>query len=286
MQNMIKLKEMSRFLGIETLVFILITLFSLRGYLSHTIGTTAFSNNQFYMFVIAILCIAIAANTHIYFQRKSTTIIKENQLYYAFFTLNLIGLSIGIYLANAIEKSSFATLFGVLIFLIHSYGTKLQFNRIYKVLIPAFLISVSVLLLLIFDLLPLGKGNNEISNDVYFLIGVKLSVYTFILLIIINLKTNIDKNYSTENTKLTDKKSYWLLNIISLLLIIFLVVKSITIGLENDAAFYVFLLALLMPVLAFYIFQFIQKSKNKYLVYFIKISLLAAALHPILFSYI
>ena len=286
MQNMIKLKEMSRFLGIETLVFILITLFSLRGYLTHTIGSTAFSNNQFYMFVIAILCIAIAANTHIYFQRKSTTIIKENQLYYAFFTLNLIGLSIGIYLANAIEKSSFATLFGVLIFLIHSYGTKLQFNRIYKVLIPAFLISVSVLLLLIFDLLPLGKGNNEISNDVYFLIGVKLSVYTFILLIIINLKTNIDKNYSTENTKLTDKKSYWLLNIISLLLIIFLVVKSITIGLENDAAFYVFLLALLMPVLAFYIFQFIQKSKNKYLVYFIKISLLAAALHPILFSYI
>ena len=268
MQNMIKLKEMSRFLGIETLVFILITLFSLRGYLTHTIGSTAFSNNQFYMFVIAILCIAIAANTHIYFQRKSTTIIKENQLYYAFFTLNLIGLSIGIYLANAIEKSSFATLFGVLIFLIHSYGTKLQFNRIYKVLIPAFLISVSVLLLLIFDLLPLGKGNNEISNDVYFLIGVKLSVYTFILLIIINLKTNIDKNYSTENTKLTDKKSYWLLNIISLLLIIFLVVKSITIGLENDAAFYVFLLALLMPVLAFYIFQFIQKSKNKYLVYF------------------
>lgn len=286
MQNMIKLKEMSRFLGIETLVFILITLFSLRGYLSHTIGTTAFSNNQFYMFVIAILCIAIAANTHIYFQRKSTTIIKENQLYYAFFTLNLIGLSIGIYLANAIEKSSFATLFGVLIFLIHSYGTKLQFNRIYKVLIPAFLISVSVLLLLIFDLLPLGKGNNEISNGVYFLIGVKLSVYTFIHLIIINLKNNIDKNYSTENTKLTDKKSYWLLNIISLLLIIFLVVKSITIGLENDAAFYVFLLALLMPVLAFYIFQFIQKSKNKYLVYFIKISLLAAALHPILFSYI
>ena len=286
MQNMIKLKEMSRFLGIETLVFILITLFSLRGYLSHTIGTTAFSNNQFYMFVIAILCIAIAANTHIYFQRKSTTIIKENQLYYAFFTLNLIGLSIGIYLANAIEKSSFATLFGVLIFLIHSYGTKLQFNRIYKVLIPAFLISVSVLLLLIFDLLPLGKGNNEISNGVYFLIGVKLSVYTFIILIIINLKTNIDKNYSTENTKLTDKKSYWLLNIISLLLIIFLVVKSITIGLENDTAFYVFLLALLMPVLAFYIFQFIQKSKNKYLVYFIKISLLAAALHPILFSYI
>lgn len=286
MQNMIKLKEMSRFLGIETLVFILITLFSLRGYLTHTIGSTAFSNNQFYMFVIAILCIAIAANTHIYFQRKSTTIIKENQLYYAFFTLNLIGLSIGIYLANAIEKSSFATLFGVLIFLIHSYGTKLQFNRIYKVLIPAFLISVSVLLLLIFDLLPLGKGNNEINNDVYFLIGVKLSVYTFILLIIINLKTNIDKNYSTENTKLTDKKSYWLLNIISLLLIIFLVVKSITIGLENDAAFYVFLLALLMPVLAFYIFQFIQKSKNKYLVYFIKISLLAAALHPILFSYI
>ena len=286
MQNMIKLKEMSRFLGIETLVFILITLFSLRGYLTHTIGSTAFSNNQFYMFVIAILCIAIAANTHIYFQRKSTTIIKENQLYYAFFTLNLIGLSIGIYLANAIEKSSFATLFGVLIFLIHSYGTKLQFNRIYKVLIPAFLISVSVLLLLIFDLLPLGKGNNEISNGVYFLIGVKLSVYTFILLIIINLKTNIDKNYSTENTKLTDKKSYWLLNIISLLLIIFLVVKSITIGLENDAAFYVFLLALLMPVLAFYIFQFIQKSKNKYLVYFIKISLLAAALHPILFSYI
>lgn len=283
---MIKLKEMYRFLGIETLVFILITLFSLRGYLTHTIGSTALSNNQFYMFVFAILCIAIAANTHIYFQRKSTTIIKENQLYYAFFTLNLIGLSIGIYLADAIEKSSFATLFGVLIFLIHSYGTKLQFNRIYKVLIPAFLISVSVLLLLIFDVLPLGKGNNEISNGVYFLIGVKLSVCTFIFLIIINLKNSIDKNYNTENTKLTDKKSYWLLNIISLLLIIFLVVKSITIGLENDAAFYVFLLALLMPVLAFYIFQFIQKSKNKYLVYFIKISLLVAALHPILFSYI
>lgn len=283
---MIKLKEMYRFLGIETLVFILITLFSLRGYLTHTIGSTALSNNQFYMFAFAILCIAIGANTHIFFQRKSTTIIKENQLYYAFFTLNLIGLSIGIYLANAIEKSSFATLFGVLIFLIHSYGTKLQFNRIHKVLIPAFLISVSVLLLLIFDVLPLGKGNNEISNGVYFLIGVKLSVFTFILLIIINLKNSIDKNYNTENTKLTDKKSYWLLNIISLLLIIFLVVKSITIGLENDAAFYIFLLALLMPVLAFYIFQFIQKSKNKYLVYFIKISLLAAALHPILFSYI
>ena len=70
---MIKLKEMYRFLGIDTLVFILITLFSLRGYLTHTIGSTALSNNQFYMFVFAILCIVIGANTHIFFQKKNTS---------------------------------------------------------------------------------------------------------------------------------------------------------------------------------------------------------------------
>lgn len=284
---MTKLKEYYRFLGIEVLVLILVALFSLRSYLTQTIGTTALSNNQFYLFVLAIFCITIGANILTYFNSESSKKpIAENQLYYAFFTLNLIGLAAAIYLANAIDKSSFATLFGMLIFLIHSYGSKLQFNPIYKVVIPALLISLSIVLLLVFDVLPLGKGINEISNGFYFFIGVKLSIFVFILLIINNLKNNIDKTYSENIAQKSNTISYWVLNILSLLVILFLAQKSIAIGLENKSTFYVILLGLLMPILAFYIFYVIQKNSSNYLVYLLKISLLAAALHPILFSYI
>ena len=80
--------------------------------------------------------------------------ISEARAYNIYVGLNIIGVGIGFYLSNVIQKPSFVAIFIVIAATLYIYATSLKQMLLVGNIIVALLLSVSVLIIGVFDLLP------------------------------------------------------------------------------------------------------------------------------------
>lgn len=185
--NLIRTKN----LLIIILTQVLIKYFLINSYLS----TSALSNTNFIIYLFALLSIVAAGYiiNDIYdietdkINKPKTRIIEKEiskktalKIYY---TLNLIGIFSGFYTAMQIQKISFGFIF-VFFFL-----SLLQYSRIYKKsflignLQIALLISLSIINIAIFDLVP-NKISHQNGSNIIFNIIVFYAAFSFIMTLI------------------------------------------------------------------------------------------------------
>jgi 4-hydroxybenzoate polyprenyltransferase len=107
--------------------------------------------------------------------------ITEKAAYNMYFALNVTGVGIGFYLSNVIQKPNFAAIFIVIAATLYLYATSLKQMLLVGNIIVALLLSVSVLLIGVFDLLPATYDGNQTEMRVMFSILMDYAIFAFII---------------------------------------------------------------------------------------------------------
>lgn len=108
-------------------------------------------------------------------------LISEKNAYNLYFVLNIAGVGIGYYLANVIQKPSFAGAFIIISATLYMYATTLKQMLIIGNIIVALLLSFSVIIIGLFDLLPATYEGNQAEMGVMFSILIDYAVFAFII---------------------------------------------------------------------------------------------------------
>lgn len=107
--------------------------------------------------------------------------ISETKAYNIYAALNIIGVGIGFYLSNVIEKPGFAAIFIVIAATLYLYATSLKQMLLVGNIIVALLLSFSVIIIGIFDLLPATYDGNQQLMSVMFRILLDYAIFAFII---------------------------------------------------------------------------------------------------------
>ncbi len=131
--------------------------------------------------------------------------ISEKAAYNLYFVLNIVGVGIGYYLANVIQKPSFAGAFIIVSATLYMYSTSLKQMLLIGNIIVALLLSFSVLIIGLFDLLPATYDGNRAEMGILFSMLIDYAVFAFILNLIREIvkdTEDVDGDYNQEMSTL------------------------------------------------------------------------------------
>ena len=101
--------------------------------------------------------------------------------YNLYFVLNITGVGIGYYLASVIHKPSFSGAFIIISATLYMYATSLKQMLLIGNIVVALLLSFSVIIIGLFDLLPATYEGNQTEMGVMFSILIDYAIFTFII---------------------------------------------------------------------------------------------------------
>jgi 4-hydroxybenzoate polyprenyltransferase len=167
-------------------------------------ATTALNDFQFTILLLATLFIAVAGNiiNDIYdietdLVNKPNRIIvdkhiSEKAAFNLFIIFNIIGVGLGFYLANDINRSGFATLFVITSALLYVYSTYLKYLILIGNIVISILIVLSILIVGFFDLIPnLSPSNKDVHIGIFQILLV-YSAFAFVLNLIREVVKDIE----------------------------------------------------------------------------------------------
>lgn len=163
------------------------------GFLEHEMVVLALNDWQYLLLVLATVLIAAAGYViNDIFDQEADAInrpnhqlvgksISETAAYNLYVGLNLIGVGLGFYLSNVIEKPSFATIFIFIAACLYFYATTLKGIILVGNFVVAFILALSVLIIGIFDLYPMTFHGNQNQMRVLFSILTDYAVFAFLI---------------------------------------------------------------------------------------------------------
>ncbi len=156
-------------------------------------ATPTLTDFQFILLVLATLSIAAAGYiiNDIYDQEidrinKPDAVIvgkkiSEKKASNLFIVLNIIGVGIGFYLANSIQRPVFVSFFIVISILLYLYATSFKKILIVGNLLIAVLVAMSILIVPVFDLLPVINWQNQVVQKRTFLLILDFAIFAFFI---------------------------------------------------------------------------------------------------------
>lgn len=107
--------------------------------------------------------------------------ISESQAYNIYALLNISGVAIGFYLSNVIMRPNFAAIFVLIAATLYIYATSLKQMIILGNIVVALLLSLSVIIIGIFDIFPATNSTNQGVMASMFSILLDYAVFAFII---------------------------------------------------------------------------------------------------------
>jgi 4-hydroxybenzoate polyprenyltransferase len=107
--------------------------------------------------------------------------ISETKAYNLYIGFTVIGVAIGFYLSNVIDKPSFASIFIVIAATLYFYATSLKQSLLIGNIIVAMLLSFSVIIIGLFDLYPVTNQENRSVMGLLFSILLDYAIFAFII---------------------------------------------------------------------------------------------------------
>ena len=153
----------------------------------------ALADFQYALLVLATVLIAAAGyvinnifdqNTDL--ENKPNTVvvgktISEKNAYTIYVVLNIIGVAIGFYLSNVIQKPGFASIFILVASLLYFYATSLKQMLLVGNILVAALLSFSIIIVGFFDLYPAIYPGNQQEMSTLFSLLLDYAVMAFII---------------------------------------------------------------------------------------------------------
>jgi len=134
--------------------------------------------------------------------------ISEKAAYNFYFILNITGVGIGFYLSNVIQRPSFTGAFIIVSATLYMYSTSLKQMLLIGNIIVALLLSFSVLIIGLFDLLPATYDGNRAEMGIMFSMLIDYAIFAFIINLIREIVKDIedvegDNNYGMNTLPIT-----------------------------------------------------------------------------------
>ena len=107
--------------------------------------------------------------------------ISETQAYNLYFGFTVIGVGIGFVLSNIINKPNFAIVFIIIAAVLYFYATSLKQSLLIGNIVVALLLSLSVIIIGIFDLYPVTSEENRAVMGLIFGILLDYAIFAFII---------------------------------------------------------------------------------------------------------
>ncbi|QBN18026.1 geranylgeranylglycerol-phosphate geranylgeranyltransferase [Flavobacterium nackdongense] len=107
--------------------------------------------------------------------------ISETKAYNWYIGFTVLGVAVGFYLSNVIDKPNFASIFIIIAATLYFYATSLKQSLLIGNFIVALLLSFSVIIIGIFDLFPITKEENRPLMSLLFGILLDYAIFAFIL---------------------------------------------------------------------------------------------------------
>lgn len=199
---------------------------------------------------------------------KKITEKSANRLY---IILNIIGVGIGFYLSNIIDKPAFSALFIIISALLYLYASYLKGMLLIGNLVVSSLVAMSVIIVGLFDLLPAITAQNQGTQSVIFSIVLDYSLFAFFLNFIREIVKDIqdingDKNYGMNTLPISigRKRATLTVFILGCIAVVGIVYYMYTYLYENQIATLYFLFLILAPLLYFCIKSWSADTAKEY----------------------
>jgi len=156
----------------------------------------ALTNFDFIILTIATLTIAAAGYIiNDVFDVKTDKINKPNKVvidkiisrkkaYYYYFGLNVVGIIAGFYVAYRINNLSFIAIFIITALLLRLYNTNFKKLPLVGNIIISLLVSLSILIVGIFDIIPVINEINTVAQYHAFRVLIDYAIFAFILMLL------------------------------------------------------------------------------------------------------
>ena len=184
--------------------------------------------------------------------------ISETVAYNWYIGLTIVGVGIGFYLSNVIYKPTFASLFILVATLLYVYATNLKQIPFLSNVIVAVILSISIVIIGLFDILPAIDVDNRFRMKEAFDIIFDYAIFAFIINLIREIVKDLedmDGDYQTGINTLPIaigiQKTKIIVGIITLVAILMLVYYLKTSLYELDYTIYYALAFILGPLVYF-----------------------------------
>lgn len=258
----------------KNLLVIAITQFVFRyGFLKYKGLPLALTDFEFVLLVLATLFIAAAGYViNDIYDVETDEINKPNELYIdkliseknaniLYVTLTSIGVALGFYIANVIDKPSFAVLFILISFLLYLYATTLKGIPLLGNFIVSILIAFSILIIGVFDIYPIMSYNlSEMQS--YFAILLDFAIFAFM----VNLIREIVKDSQDYEGDFQND------------------IKTLPVAFGKKTANYVAQAVLLITV--FFIGKYVFQNLMNHDLYIATIYMLVLVIAPLLYTFV
>ena len=160
-------------------------------FLKNTELTITLNGFGFGLLVLSTLCIAAAGNiiNDIYdietdlVNRPSKVIVgksmSEKTAYTLFISLNSVGVLIGFYLSNLVGRSGFFAIFVMISALLYVYASYLKQSILLGNIVVSVLVSLSILIVGVFELIPVITAQNQTTQLTFFKILLDYALFAF-----------------------------------------------------------------------------------------------------------
>ena len=222
-------------------------------------------------------------------------LISEKRVFTLFIIFNVIGVGLGFFISSQIGKPEFAALFVIISALLYIYSSYLkQFILIGNLLISV-LVSMSILIIGIFDLIPVLSMKDRLIQGLFFDIIKDYALLAFILTLIREIVKDIididgDFNQGMKTLPIVigryrSGKIVFVLTLVPLFLVTYYIINYLY---KMPIAVVYFIVLILAPLLFVCIKSFDAESKKDYLFIsnLLKITMFFGALSLLLYPLI
>lgn len=266
--------------------------------------STALDSLHFTFLVLSTCCIAAAGNIindihdvetdkinapHKVLIGKS---ISEKTALNLFIILNVVGVSLGFYLSNTIEKPQFAGLFVVISALLYVYASNLKQTFLIGNIVISILVAMSILIVGIFELLPVITSQNSLQQALFFEILRDYAFFAFMLNFLRELVKDIqdiDGDYNqgmkTLPIVLGRQRASKLVFVLSLIPLFFICYYIVTYLYKQPITTVYFIVLIVAPLLIVAVKSFSaeQKKEFKTISFLLKITMLFGVLSLLMY---
>jgi 4-hydroxybenzoate polyprenyltransferase len=221
--------------------------------------------------------------------------ISEKTAYNLFIILNVLGVGVGYYLSNSVGRSGFFSLFVIISVLLYVYSTYLKQLFLVGNIVISVLVSLSILIVGVFELIPNITEQNQTIQLLYFKTILNYAYMAFILNLIREIAKDVEDIDGDSKTGMNtlpiiigvEKAKYILfgLSVLTLSIIGYYVIDSLY---KNQVAVIYFLLFIIAPLLYLCIKIVSAKTKSDYtnISNILKLIMLFGMLSLLLYKYI
>lgn len=221
--------------------------------------------------------------------------ISEKNALTLFIILNVIGVGLGFYLSNGIGKSGFSVIFIIASALLYIYSSYLKQLFLVGNIVVSLVVSLSILLIGVFELIPAMTDANRVVQITFFKIILDYAIFAFMINLIRELVKDIediDGDYKAGMRTLPivlgrerANKIVFALSLIPLLSVIYYVITYLF---KQQLVVGYFLILVIAPLIyiSIKLFSAEQKAQYKHISLILKLVMLTGMLSLLLYNFI